>query len=293
MELSNNKLIISYEKSITTRIGQNIGSDNIISQEALDRNIGLLNSELKKIKDSTRVDLICGMTTEAIRKAKNGLECIEKINKSLGIKLELITGDQEAFYTWLAIKHLVLDEKSVVAVCDIGGGSTEITMAKDQNVIFMRSFPIGVVRLEEAFQLTSNKSNLNKANSKLIETFKTDFQQPKILFLSGGTATSIATIMLGIKDYNPLPIEGTVIDKHKLDQLLESLFKSSIEQLKGLLRSDPGRYDVITAGVLMTKVIMERLHPSKAIVTTFGPRHGYLMNRFDLKNIEGIIYKLK
>ena len=289
----NNNLIISYDKSITTRIGKNIGLDNIISQEVIDRNIALLDTELKKIKSSTQIDLICGMTTEAIRKAKNGAECIEKINKSLGIKLELITGDQEAFYTWLAVEHLVKNKNSIVGVCDIGGGSTEITVVSNQNIVFMKSFPIGVVRLEEAFHLTSDKSNMEKAGTKLIETLGPDIQQPDLLFLSGGTATSIAAIMLGIKEYTPVPIEGTAIDKHKLDKLLDNLFNSSTAQLKDLLRSDPGRYDVITDGVLMTKVIIEKLHPLKTIVTTFGPRHGYLMNRFDIKNLEGIIYRLK
>ncbi|MCX6112721.1 MAG: hypothetical protein NTY22_05500 [Proteobacteria bacterium] len=292
VEFLNNKLIISYEKSITTRIGQNIGCDNIISEEVLLKNIEILRTELEKIKASNCISSNCGITTEAIRKAKNGTECIENINRSLGIKLDVITGEQEAFYTWLAVKHLVKNKKSIIGVCDIGGGSTEITIVQDQKILFMKSFPVGVVRLEEEFHLTSDKKNLDTATNKLLDVFDFDSQKPDILFLSGGTATSTAAIMSGINDYDPVPIDGVIIKRHELDKLFEKLFNSSTEQLKDMLRSDPGRYDVITAGVLMIKTIMEKLKPSKTIVTTYGPRHGYIMDKQNIKEVENIIYRL-
>ncbi len=292
VEVSSDKLIISYEKSITTRIGQNIGRNNTISEEVLNRNIALIHNELKKLKTLYGTHIISGMTTEAIRNATNGAECIARLNSELGTDIDVITGEQEALYTWLAIKHLAKNKKNIAA-CDIGGGSTEIVSVKDKQVVLTKSFPIGVVRLEEQFHLTSDKKNLEPAKTKILNAFDFRIDKPDILFLSGGTATSTAAIMLGIKDYDPTLVEGTVINKKQIDELMERLFSLSAHELKELLRSDPGRFDVITGGVLMIRTLMEKTRPSKTIVTTYGPRHGYLLNKLNIKDIKGIVYKLK
>lgn len=233
------------------------------------------------------------MTTEAIRKADNGTESIQQINKELNINIQTISGEEEAYYTWLAIKHLIKKTTDTVGVCDIGGGSTEITIVKNGKVLFMNSFPTGVVRIEEEFLLTSDKKNLKNAESKLNRLFDVKVEKPKYLFLSGGTATTAASMLIGAKTYNPSDVEGFRIKQEQLENLLDKLFSSSEEEIKEMLRSDPGRYDVITAGIIMIKNIMQKIQARETIITTYGPRHGYLLKKLNLKCFEEIIYKLK
>ncbi len=256
-----------------------------------------MGQELKKIHDLFDIGNIYGMTTEAIRKADNGEECLKQINNKLNIDIEAISGEEEACYTWLALKHLVKDKTSTVGVCDIGGGSTELTIVKDDKIIFMNSFPTGVVRIEEEFHLTSNRTNLNNAISKLDKTFNIQpnikAERPKHLFLSGGTATTAATMLIGAKKYNPIAVEGLKINENQLKILIDKLLNSSKEEIKDMLISDPGRYDVITSGILMILTIMQKLEPTETIVTTYGPRHGYLLKKLNLSHFEEIRYKLK
>lgn len=288
-----NKLIIPYEKSITTRIGQNLSINNIISKSTLERNIQIIGQELEKIKTLFDIEQTYGMTTEAIRKADNGTESIQQINKELNINIQTISGEEEAYYTWLAVKHLIKDKSATVGVCDIGGGSTEVTIVKNEKIIFMKSFPTGVVRIEEEFCLTSDKKNLKNAESKLNKLFDVQLEKPKQLFLSGGTATTTASMLIGAKIYNPSAVEGFKINEEQLNKLLDKLLDSSKEEIKDMLRSDPGRYDVITAGIIMIKTIMQKMQAKETIVTTYGPRHGYLLKKLNLECFEEIIYKLK
>ena len=288
-----NKLIIPYEKSITTRIGQNLSINNIISKSTLERNIQIIGQELEKIKTLFDIEQTYGMTTEAIRKADNGTESIQQINKELNINIQTISGEEEAYYTWLAVKHLIKDKSATVGVCDIGGGSTEVTIVKNEKIIFMKSFPTGVVRIEEEFCLTSDKKNLKNAESKLNKLFDVQLEKPKQLFLSGGTATTTASMLIGAKSYNPSAVEGFKINEEQLNKLLDKLLDSSKEEIKDMLRSDPGRYDVITAGIIMIKTIMQKMQAKETIVTTYGPRHGYLLKKLNLECFEEIIYKLK
>ena len=290
IELLENELIITYEKSITTRIGKNLSKTGIISNNSLLDNIHLLSSELKNIHKKHNIGKTYAMATEWVRRAKNGPECLERINKELLIPFELIDGQEEALYTIDAVKHIAEQNNfDDFAVCDIGGGSTEFC---NSSLLEVKSLPLGVVLLEEEFKLTGNTENIEAALIKIKNILKALEISPKVLFASGGTATTIATMIKKGKDYDPVPIESFELTENSLDTLLKKLWGTPLEDIKKILASDPKRSDLITAGTLLLKTIMQRLSPSKTLVTTFGPRHGYLMKKLGIKKIKNIKYRL-
>lgn len=300
IEVLENELIITYEKSITTRIGKNLSKNLIISNDVLTKNIDTLRSELEHIQGIYRPDNIYAMTTEWMRKAKNGSECLQKIQKELMVPFEMISGKEEALYTLDALKHIAISKGfDDLAVCDIGGGSTEFCFFKQKNqpentqTLDLRSLPLGVVLLEEEFELTGNIKNICAASIKIKDLLKSINTTPKVLLVSGGTATTIATMIMGGKDYDPIPVEGFELTEAKLNTLLKKLQKLSLEGIKKILVSDPKRSDLITAGTLVLRTIMEKLSPSKTLVTTLGPRHGYLIKKTGIKELKDVKYRLK
>ena len=302
IELIKDQLIITYEKSITTRIGQDLSKNNSISDESISRNIRLLTEEIKKIKKLHGVNTILGMATEWVRRAVNGRPALESINRALESEFgqdhifEAISGDEEAIFTLDAVKHIAIKRGiDDFAVCDIGGGSTEFSFIKhgSKKQIDIKSLPLGVVILEETFGLSTNKNNEPAALVNIKEALCVLEQSPKVLFSSGGTATTIATMIMGIKDYDPVPIEGFELTGQSLNKLLSKLRGLSLEEIKSILVSDPDRSDLITAGVILLKTIIQKLQPQTTLVTTLGPRHGYLMKRLNIKQIQDIKYRLK
>jgi len=292
VELSKNSLIITYENSITTRIGQNLSVNKTISKEVLQRNIDVISTELEKIRKKYGNIKTIGLATEAVRYAENGPECIKKINAAAKIELEAVTGKSEALYTLEAVRKLYDLNKGTVAVCDIGGGSTEINILVDGKVIKMESIPLGVVRLEEEMHLTNNLENVGKAIEKVKKLLSPVIEKTNTLILCGGTGTTVAALMLSLRSYDPMLVEGYKFNLEILDALLQKLLELEIDDLKNLLVTDVGRADVITAGALIMKVMNDLFAPKDFIITTIGPRHGFVIKKLGLDHINKITYRL-
>ena len=292
VEVSKNSLIITYEDSITTRIGQNLSVNKAISDEALKRNIDTISAELEKIRKKFGNIKTIGLATEAVRFASNGNKCIDKINIAAKTKLEAVTGKEEALYTLEAVRKLYDLNRGSAAVCDIGGGSTEINILSNGKVIKMESIPLGVVRLEEQCHITNNPNNTKLAYDRIKELLGTVFEQVNTFILCGGTGTSVAALMLGLTIYDPMLVEGYRFNSQTLNGLLNNLLVLNIEELKKVLVTDTGRADVITAGTLIMKVMNDLFAPKDFIITTIGPRHGYVIKKLGLKDINKIIYRL-
>ena len=292
IEISESSLIITYENSITTRIGQNLSASKIISAEALKRNIEVISDELKKIRKIFGEIKVIGIATEAVRTASNGKEVIKKINSTARVELETVTGKDEAFYTLEAVKRLYDLDRGSVAVCDIGGGSTEINIIFDGKIIKTESLPLGVVRLEEDFNITNSFDNAKNAFEKVKEILGPIFERTNKLILCGGTGTSVAALMLGLTEYDPMLVEGYKFSHQTLDALLQNLLALSVDDLRKVLVTDTERADVITAGTLIMKVMNDLFAPKDFIITTIGPRHGFVINKLGLDEIDKITYRL-
>ena len=289
---NNSELIITHEKSITTRIGENISNQNGISKSALDRNVKTISEEIQKIQKKAQIKSIFAMTTEAVRCATNGDSCVKILNSKCGVKFNTISGLDEARFTADALYGFSKD-KGLCAICDIGGGSTEVIITNNGKTKNSESFPIGVVRLEEEFALSNGNKNLAPVIKKIEATVKTIKTKVDTLILCGGTATVTAAIMLGLSNYDPNKVEGFELKKDELEKLIETLFKSNLEQIKNLLTTDKARADVITAGVVIIYELLKMFSPNKTIVSTYGPRHGFAMEKLRIKAPCKITYQLK
>lgn len=84
--------------------------------------------------------------TSAMREAKNGPDIIERIRKETGIDMQIVSGKKEAS-TISTILHEFSMDKGVYLSCDVGGGSTEISLIKDGETLASDSFPIGTIRI--------------------------------------------------------------------------------------------------------------------------------------------------
>ncbi len=293
VEISNSSLIITYEESITTRIGQNLFVNKSISNEALKRNIDVISAEMEKIRKKFGKIRTIGLATEAIRSSSNGEEAIDKINIAARTGLEAITGEDEARYTLDAVRKLYDIDKGTASVCDIGGGSTELNILSNGKVIKIDSIPLGVVRLEEQCRITSNPNNAQLAYNRIKELLGTVYEQVNTFILCGGTGTTVASLMLGLTIYDPMLVEGYRFNSQTLNGLLNNLLLLNLEELKKVLVTDTGRADVITAGALIMKVMNDLFCPKDFIITTIGPRHGYVIQKLGEKKIEKILYRLQ
>ena len=131
---------------VPLRLGFDVFESGIISEHKTKELIETLKAyrHLMKVYD---VKSYRACATSAMRDAKNGDQIVARIQKEIGLNIEIITGSQEAeilYETHLAEK---LDNKSNYLYIDVGGGSTELTLYSNNKISFKQSFNIGTIRL--------------------------------------------------------------------------------------------------------------------------------------------------
>ncbi len=217
------------------------------------------------------------VTTEAMRIATNANEIIERIYTTFGLKFQIISGEEEAHYTALAIEHALRREglrDDTYALFDLGGGSTEITFCT-HGIKQSQSFPFGIVTTAERF-----KEKLNKGITHtlaMLDTFIGEHaptNQYQQLIATAGTPTTVAAFLQGLdyEHYDSAKVNGTSL--HVSD------FTRAYTQLTAMTLQEAERYtgthrkDLVEVGILLCLAIMQKLGFEHCIVMDDGLREG-------------------
>lgn len=276
--------IIDRKKYVnTTRIGQGVDDKGYISKEAIDRNIKALK-EFKAICDNEGCDYIYCMGTSALRDSKNADEFIILAKKEAGVDVEVITGERESNLGFLGVLEGVdKDDSEEILVIDIGGGSTEFIVGNQDGVNFCKSENIGALRLTEKFLKTEIVDNqelndtvefINKTIENTINTIKK--RNIKKLVGIGGTITSVSAINQKLEVYSMEKVHNSKICKKEVDEILQMLKNMTLEDKKRLNGLQPKRADIITAGVVILDIIMEKLELNEIIVSEYDNLEGLM-----------------
>ncbi|MCJ2542012.1 Ppx/GppA phosphatase family protein [Thermostichus vulcanus] len=141
--------IISREKA-TVRLGEYCNKTGALTAAAMERALEALD-RFCRIADAFQVQSIVAVATSAVREAPNGLEFLKRIEQELGLRIELISGQEEARRIYLGVLSAMEFHNRLHVVVDIGGGSTELILGDGQEPEFLRSVKVGAVRLTQAF----------------------------------------------------------------------------------------------------------------------------------------------
>ena len=276
LDCESGKFLIGFEKIVKT--ADMLNNTGVIHHEAVDRVIYAIKEAKKKIDFSE--NRVKAVTTEALRRAANSKEVLERIEKETGISFEVISGEEEARLTLLAVKHrlnrLHFASKSFVLI-DIGGGSTELIFAYPDKVI-SRSFPVGIVTLAQSYQDLEGISTALPQEMLELERFCIEIyaEQGKVdsFVATAGTPTTVAAMKLGqtYDCYNPKKINGTSIVKQELDFYLKKLLNMPFNERE--ITVGIGRSDLIAAGILIYKQLFDIVEFNSCVVIDDGLREG-------------------
>jgi len=276
LECTSGRFVANFEKVVKT--ADMLECTGVIHHESVDRIIYALQEVQKQIDFSA--GKIVAVTTEALRRAKNSQEVLLRIKRETGVSFSVISGEEEAVLTLLAVKHrlakLHFASKTFVLV-DMGGGSTELIFSYADKVI-SRSFPVGIVTFAQSY---SNLESLSVALSDkmsdigrfCMETYAENGKVDSFI-ATAGTPTTVVAMKLGqsYSCYDPKKINGTALQKEELDFYLRKLLAMSF--LEREVSVGAGRSDLIAAGILMYKEIFNLLEFNICVVIDDGLREG-------------------
>jgi len=275
------KEISSYEKVVKTADG--LAKYGLINTGAVTRVIEAIKEIQMKIDFS--VHSVTAVTTEAIRRASNSDEVLEQIKKETGVSFSIITGEEEAKFTLLAVQNRLQKLKYAsenFVLIDIGGGSTELIFHY-KNETISKSFPVGIVTIAQTYETLEKIQNILSQEMSEIQLFCDEIVSKKgnveSFVATAGTPTTVAAMKLGLnyETYDASKINGTSLVIGELDFYLKKLLSMPFEEREVAVGT--GRSDLIAAGILIYKQLYKLLGFESCIVIDDGLREGVALHR--------------
>src|SRR5881628_2915482 len=266
------------------RLGEGVDHSRRLRVDAMDRVIGTL-LEWRKVIETYQVDGQIAVATSAVRDAKNRDEFLGRIKREVGFEVELISGEEEARRTMLGMRSGLPDGVSSVLGLDIGGGSTEFMLDRPGSASMVRSIEIGVIRLTERMlphdppaerELQAAREAINKETEQ-VRTWLGDFSGATFVG-TAGTITTLAAMAQQLPVYEPARIHNYGLKLATVQKLERALLSRTKAQRRGMPGLELGREDVIVAGVLILRTVMETLGYRDCLVSDLGLREGILMD---------------
>ncbi len=243
------------------RLGEDVFKDKYITPQK-EQNIMKFFGACKLLMELHEVDDYMMCATSAMRDASNGVEIVQKIKEKLDLDLIIISGNQESEYVNKALLRN-MDDKNYLNI-DVGGGSTEISLFCERELIISKSFEIGSVRL---LQNAVNKS-VWKEMQEWVETH-IEGVLPKIMGIGiGGNINKIAAMVKGK--------EKKILTVKDIEDVQKQLEGTSLEYRINELALNPDRADVILPASNVYLSIMKWAKIKEMITPGVGLKEGII-----------------
>jgi exopolyphosphatase / guanosine-5'-triphosphate,3'-diphosphate pyrophosphatase len=265
------------------RLGEGVDQTKRLSAVAMDRVLQCLK-EWRELIDASHVDAAGAVATSAVRDAANRDEFLDRVKREVGFEVELISGEEEARRTMLGIRSGLPPDVTNMLALDIGGGSTEFILDRPGQPPIVRSIDIGVVRLCERLLRHDPPTDgeVQQARAWVAREAKAtvaDMSNYQIATFVGtaGTITSLAAMAQKLPSYEPARIHNYTLNLGTIRDLEQTLLCRKKVDRVGLPGLEKGREEVIAAGAIIIRTIMETLGFSVVLVSDFGLREGVLI----------------
>ncbi len=274
--------VLDDEKE-STRIGEGMGQSKSLSAAAMQRTI----QALQRMTDIARgfgAEKIQAIATSAVREAKNREAFLRRVEDEVGLKVKVISGEEEARLAFLSmLHHFDLNEQRFLGL-DIGGGSAAIISARGHHVEKIHCFELGAVRLTERFlhddplgesEYKALRKHLKKT---LLPIRQAEEPGVQILIGSGGTITTIAELHKALQQEKYTGVHGYELNRAQVMHVLEALRYKSLKERRKLPGLNPERADIIVAGVTVVNQVMKIFEINTLRVSARGIREGMILD---------------
>lgn len=270
---------VIHEGKDSARLSEKINEKGNMEQAGMMAIVPIL-LEFKQICNAYACSRIRVAATAAIRNAGNAMEIVETLNRHTGLEIELLSGEEEAYFGFMGVAHGIGIEHGFII--DIGGGSTEITLFRDRQLQHSISLPIGAVNSNYKYGDLSGWSeqasiSLRDEVEQLLREHEWISGHPGLPLVGlGGTIRSLGKLDQRRSKY-PLPMtHHYVLKEESIDYYAGLLPSISVEQRRRLAGLSKNRVDIIVPGVLILHTIYNYIKSKHCLISGTGLREGLL-----------------
>jgi exopolyphosphatase/guanosine-5'-triphosphate,3'-diphosphate pyrophosphatase len=274
-DVTDSALVDVVRRMTVVRLGEGVDRTGNLSAEAIARTLTALRSYADQIA-GLAVDRIRMVATSAARDAANLDDFLDAAGKVLGVRPDVITGDEEARLTFRGTTSgLPVDVGNgpPYLVVDIGGGSTELVLGSS-SVTAARSVDVGCVRLTErsmpsdppgTAEISAAAGVVDAALSAALDVVPV--RDAATLVAVAGSATTVAAVALGLTAYDPVAIHGAVLTAVQVHEVADRLLSMPRAERAAMAVIHPGRVDVIGAGALILSRVVELTDVDEVVIS--------------------------
>ncbi|WKN42442.1 Ppx/GppA phosphatase family protein [Tunicatimonas pelagia] len=254
--------VIEREKEMV-KLGEGVFATNRLSDRAYEEGLEVIRRYVQ-LADQLGVDEIITAATSATREARNGGEFLDAIVKETGIAPQVISGKEEARLIFLAVRQAIALQGKKALVLDIGGGSTEVVVGDEKEVLFRSSVKLGVRRLLDMFdhQGPIGKEALKVLEAHIKQVARDVINEAKqhgfsqMIGTSGTIRTLGEAVLIETGEESLQSVNAEKVSRADLEKLTKKLLKLEADERTDVKAVSSRRADAIhLGGVLLTQLL--------------------------------------
>jgi exopolyphosphatase/guanosine-5'-triphosphate,3'-diphosphate pyrophosphatase len=264
-------------------LGQGVDRTGLIGAAGEERGRVILQRYLDECK-TLGVTTVDAVGTSALRDAINSADVRQRWREQVGLDVRVISGAEEAAYSYLAVQRGLSLAGKELLVIDIGGGSTEFIRGNDAGILETFSFNLGSVRLTERFlhsdpvRAEETTAMVQAIDSELapLRGRWPDAAAPLTVVGIAATFTTLVAIEKKLERYSHHQVHGSVLKLGEVRRQIKMFAAKTIAERQRIVGLEAKRADVIFAGACLMERILVLVGATQTIVSDQGVRYGLL-----------------
>ncbi len=263
-----------------TRLGDGVFRSGFLTPESMAETVKVLRrfhrAAQQVVTDSVRV-----VATSALRDARNSQAFLEWVRSATGWRVEIISGVEEARLIHLGLVTSPRIDKAPTLMIDLGGGSCELTVSQGGHIRDAVSLPLGAVRLTNEFlsheparkgELTRLRGFITREAGKIAARIAA--ARVKNVIATSGTAAALAAVAIHLRRGNNR--RRPVVSRAEMTRIAKRLARLPVAERREIEGIGPRRAEIIVAGAMVYRELLDRLHLGGFRYSPLGLRDGIL-----------------
>ena len=283
---SNSVRLVSYEshsraptptfnEKALCGLGRGVAMTGLLHEDAIGKALAALQ-RFRVLCDTMRIHDVRGLATAAVRDAANGAQFLDRAERALGCRIELLSGQQEARLSALGVVSSIYNADGVVG--DLGGGSLELTDVKDGQCAPGITLPLGSLSLMDLSERSPKKAA--KIVRETLATVKVlQGLIGRTFYAVGGTWRALARLHMRQRQYPMNVMHNYVIPSRDALEFARLVERIEVDALLSIESVSSARRPLLAYGAAVLEEIIRQASPKEIVVSALGVREGLLYSR--------------
>ena len=275
--------VVDREKEMV-QLGLSSLDGQPLTADAIERGVATIG-KMAEIAAKWNVDEIVAVATSAVREAPNRRDFLRRVKEATGVKVRVISGEEEADYIFRAVRSAVEVGVQTALCIDIGGGSVELIVGTADETYFTRSEKLGALRLAQRFRLIERPTARAVAQCRRHIEDRVGKLRRRIVRLgvdlcigTSGTIQTLAT--MASPSEAPAPAHGLRrLERARVAELIPILASLTAAERAARFGLDAPRATSVLAGAIVLDVLLETLDIEELLACPLAMREGMLESR--------------